>query len=185
MTGKTLVCFFVAVFSLQISSGHLDQNRSMINHKIRTADSVVLISHALTVGYEVVKPPPHDSHEQKAWYKLNPLPPPFFYRGKLNRKIIKESISLDDPNKIILAQILLRKAFIKNYTPTKCDEPRHSIIIYKNNEQSYIDICFGCHKIHTSNDIYFSELYMDEKKWEELKQFYKKNGLTKVLEDNK
>jgi hypothetical protein len=62
----------------------------------------------------------------------------------------------------------------------QCDMPRHSIIIYKNDKQSYIDICFGCKRINTSNDIDFSVIDMDDEKWEDLQKFFMANGIKKL-----
>ena len=116
--------------------------------------------------------------------KSKELPAPkYFIKGKLNGRIINEQVLLTDTAKLTLTKILVRQVLKKKWTPSTCDQPRHSIIVYKNNKQSYIDICFGCRRVHTSKDIDFSEFYMDEKKWEQLKNFFKNNGLTQVFNE--
>ena len=179
------LCIVLTTLFYSISYGQTNENIKSLQQKIQSADSVVLISHEVTAEYGVKIVPDWDKRDTsmnlKKWYKLHPPLLKFLDKGKLNRKIIKETLALTNTNKTNLSNILLRQVLLKTFNPTKCDEPRHSIIIYKNNQQSYIDICFGCRRIHTSKDIDFSEFYMDDKKWTELEEFFKVNGLTKLF----
>jgi len=179
------LCFFLTVLLYSISYGQTNQNIKSIQQKIQSADSVVLISHDVTTEYGIKIVPDWDKRDTsmnlKKWNKLHPPLFKYLVKGKLNRKIIKESLALTSDNKTNLSNILLRQVLLKSFNPTTCEEPRHSVIIYKNNKQSYIDICFGCRRIHTSKDIEFSEFYMDEKKWTDLEDFFKGNGLTELF----
>ncbi len=180
-----LLCFVLTVLLFSTSHGQTNQNIKSLQQKIQSADSVVLISHEVTAEYGIKIVPDWDKRDTsmnlKKWNKLHPPLLKYSDKGKLNRKIIKESLALTNGNKTNLSNILLRQVLLKSFNPTTCDEPRHSIIIYKSNKQSYIDICFGCRRIHTSKDINFSEFYMDEKKWADLEDFFKTNGLTKLF----
>ena len=190
MQRSKLVPVFALYFVLTIifcsaTHGQTKENIKLLKQKIQSADTVLLISHEVTAEYGVKIQPDWDirdtSMNLKKWYKENPPLLKFFDKGKLNRKIIIENQLLVDSNKNELSKILLRGVQKKSLTYAKCDEPRHTIIIYKNNKQSFIDICFGCRRIHTSKDIDFSEFYMDEKKWTDLENFFKTNGLTKLF----
>lgn len=155
-----------------------------LNQKILVADSVLLISHYLTRGFGPIIKPDYEKGTKKVnlkkWNKLHPPLPLFLMNGKVNRKIFLEKTNLKDSGKNILTNILLRKKVSREVKMMQCDMPHHSIIIYKNNKQSYIDICFGCMKIHTSIDIQFSEADMDDEKWEDLRKFFMANGIKKL-----
>lgn len=174
---QKLFIFFFSCLYLFTLYGQTTQNSKVLQQKIQSADSVVLISHEITFGYAVT---PEKEMGDTTTSKEIPVPA-FFINGKLNSAIINERILLNDPAKIALTKILLRPVLKEKRTPSTFDQPRHSIIIYKSKEQSYIDICFGCGKIHTSNDIDFSEFYMDEEKWTRLEHFFKTNGLTALF----
>jgi len=180
-----ILCFALTLLFYSAAQGQTRENIKQFKHKIQSADSVVLISHEVTLEYGFRIAPDWDKSDTsmnlQKWNKLNPPLLKYLDKGKLNRNIIVESLSLTDSIKIKLSNILLRQVLLKKFNPTKCDEPRHSIIIYKNNKESYIDICFSCRRIHTSKDIDFSEFYMDEKKWADLVDFFKANGLTKLF----
>jgi hypothetical protein len=155
-----------------------------VTQKILEADSVVLISHNLTRGFGPIIKPDYEKGTKKVdlktWNKLHPPLPLFLINGKVNRKIFLEKSNLKDSGKNILIKILLRKKISREVKVMMCDMPRHSIIIYKNYKQSYIDICFGCMRIHTSIDIQFSETDMDDEKWEDLQKFFMVNGIKKL-----
>lgn len=181
------LCIVLTFLLPSPSHAQTNENIRFIKQKIQSADSVVLISHEVTAEYGINIVPDWDKGDTsmnfKKWHKQHPPLLKFLDKGKLNRQIIRESLALITTNKTDLSNILLRQVIIKDVNSTKCDEPRHSIIIYRNAKQSYIDICFGCRRIHTSNDIDFSEFYMDEKKWTDLENFFKTNGLTKLFEE--
>jgi hypothetical protein len=152
-----------------------------LKSKISAADSVVLISHTITDEHAPKVVPDWDVRDTsinlKKWEVLHPAAPKFLVNGKLNKQIIIESASLNDSGKLNLSSILLRQVNLKHWAPAKCDIPQHSVILYKGNHQSFIDICFGCKRIHPSKDIAFDEINMDEKKWEALLAFFKSNGI--------
>jgi len=175
-----LLLSLFCILSLFLTRGQSLQNTSQLKQIINLADSILLISHEVTAEYAAV---PDDKPENIAkWDKSHPVLH-FLIDGKLNRKIIKEQAILIESSKLDLSQILLRKVNTKKWVPTKCDEPRHSIIIYAKTNMSFIDICFSCRRIHTSKDIHFDEFNMDEKKWIDLEIFFKANGLTKIIKE--
>ena len=87
-------------------------------------------------------------------------------------------------NKTKLLSILNRKPITDEFKTNNCDEPRHTIIIYQNLKESFIDICFGCKRIHTSKDLTFSESDLDEEKWNELELYFKQNSIIKLFSEN-
>ncbi|MEO7046907.1 MAG: hypothetical protein ABI091_16515 [Ferruginibacter sp.] len=181
---KLILCSVFTILFAAICNGQTTKNIKLLKQKIQTADSVVILSHEVTAEYGTT--PEFKTTDTptdiKKWYRSHPQPLKFFDKGKLNRKIIVESLLLVDSNKNKLTEILLRQVLIRRLTRPTCDQPRHTIVIYKNDKQSYIDICFGCRRTHTSKDIDFSEFYLDEKKWDDLKEFFKANGLTKLFD---
>ena len=187
LSAQFILCLILTTLLYCTSRGQTQNDRSLLLQKIQSADSVVLISHQTTAEYGGKIVPDWDirntSMSLSRWHELHPPLPSYLIAGKLNRAIIKESLSLNESDRTNLSEILLRNVFLERITFLKCDEPRHSIIIYHGREESYIDICFGCKRIHTSKDIDFSEFYMDERKWTELKYFFKKSGLTKLFVD--
>jgi hypothetical protein len=192
LSAKIFLCFLLTTFLFDISQGQTSENIKLLKQKIQSADSVVIISHEVTAEYGFTPELPDwdkkdTSMNLKKWYELHPPQPPylkFLEQGKINRKIIIESKTLTSDDQVNLSNILLRQVLIQKINRTTCDEPRHTIIIWKTNIQSYIDICFGCRRIHTSKDINFSESYLDDKKWNDLESFFKTNGLAKLF-DNK
>ncbi len=155
-----------------------------IKQKILEADSVVLISHNLTREFAPKIKRDYEKGSKKInhkkWNSLYPLAPSFLIDGKINRKIFVETISLTNNKKNSLINILVKRTISREIKMMQCDMPRHSIIIYKNNKQSYFDICFSCKRIHTSNDIAFSVIDIDDEKWEDLQKFFMANGIKKL-----
>jgi hypothetical protein len=155
-----------------------------VKQKILEADSVVLISHILTREFAPKIKRDYEKGTKKVnykkWNSLYPPAPSFLINGKINRKIFVETISLTNSEKNSLINILVKRTTSREIKMIQCDVPRHSIIIYKNNKQSYIDICFGCKRINTSNDIAFSVINMDDEKWEDLQGFFIANGIKKL-----
>jgi hypothetical protein len=168
---------FIPILLLALSLSA--QTTNSIIQKISQADSVVLISHILTREFgPIIK---YDTEVGNK--KSKPRPPqrpPFLKNGKINRKIIVEATSLRSSGRLNLITILSRKEILREIKMMQCDLPRHSIIIYKNNKQSYIDICFGCKRINKSKDLQFSEIGMDDEKWEELQKFFMASGIKKL-----
>ncbi len=176
-------CTGFVIFSHTAILAQSKDNITLLQHQILSADSVVIISHEVTAEfgateqfYEI-----DTSMTLDMWKLLHPPLLKYLENGNLNKAIVKESLKLTDSNKINLIRILLRPVILKKLTYLKCNEPRHSVIIYKGIQESYIDICFGCRRIHTSKDIDFAEFYFDDQKWLSLKGFFKTNGLTKLL----
>jgi hypothetical protein len=117
----------------------------------------------------------------KKWYKLNPPKPPFLINGRINKKIVIERYKLTNQDKEGINNIFLRQVNLDTVQMIKCDQPAHSILLYHDKKLSYIDICFGCKKIHTSNNINLDESNFDDQKWNELKYYFKSKGLEKLL----
>ena len=185
---RPFLLLFLILFVFGTTVAQTKNNTMSLKQKILLADSVVLISHEVTAEYSFGEVPDWDIADTtmnlKKWKATHPKPLAFLEKGTFNRKIILESISLNDTNKAKLISVLLRPKKTKTLTLVKCDEPRHSILIYKKNKVSYIDICFTCMRIHTSKNIHLYLYNFDKRKWTELEQFFKTNGLTKLFEKN-
>jgi hypothetical protein len=143
------------------SIGQTTENIKVLKQKFTAADFIVLISHTIAEEYAPKEVPDWDVRDNsmnlEKWKALHPVALKFLINGKLNRQVIRESVSLNDSSKLRLSNILLRKVLLNHWTPANCDQPQHAIIFYKNNNELYIDICFSCHRIHSSKDIDFNE----------------------------
>lgn len=174
-----LTCLLVL---LTLASCQSIESRDPLAEMIATADSVVLISHVLTAEHS---PKPlldykiGDTVTQKEAKKYETLEAPtLLIDGKINEAIIVERKSLESNSKKELTAILISKTIDKEYNKRQCDMPHHTIVIYTNNTQSYIDICFACLTVHTSKDIKFSVMNMSLQQWRGLIEFFKTQGFT-------
>jgi len=96
-------------------------------------------------------------------------------RNKINKKILREQIVLTENDIDTLTQILLMPTNDSDVIYARCYYPHHAILIISKGKISYIDLCFHCFSLSTSEDLKLIEGY-DEPKWEALLSFYKKLG---------
>lgn len=99
--------------------------------------------------------------------------------GKPNKSIIKERIKLDQKAiKELLLVLNNQKDKDSSAQPHSCFEPHHAVLIYKNGNCSYLDICFGCLVYAVSEDIIVGENFMiAEEDWKNLELFFKNRGV--------
>ena len=95
-------------------------------------------------------------NRQKKQIKKDVTYPTYLKNGKINPAIIKQRKAISKTETIELSQTLASEK-VEEINQTKCNMPHHTIIIYKNNSQSYIDLCFYCKKLNTSKDITLTE----------------------------
>ena len=175
-----LSIFFLSFFPFLTTKGQLADNIRQLQQKILSADSIVLISHVLTVEFAPKIVEDWDKTKKRPLVKKYAPYPKYLKNEKINPAIIKQRKAISKSEMDELSEIFrLKKAIEINQT--KCDMPHHSIIIFKNNAQSFIDICFYCKHIHTSKDINLEEAEINDNKWEKLKAFFNKHGLTYQL----
>ena len=160
------------------------QNLSSI---ILTADSVVIISHEVPkeFGANIVSDRDLSDSANKEIQKTQSNTGLKYYdRGRINRKLAIEYLLLTDKNKRVLADIITSEV-TQTSNQYQCDEPRHSILIYKNDMELYILLCFTCQRTHSSSRLWLSDSDFDNSKWQRLEQFFRKNNLTQVLDKHK
>jgi hypothetical protein len=141
--------------------------KSIFEQKLSGVDSVILISHLTNQA---------TSDDSGKYIPAIPL----VKNNKLNTKLIKEQYRL---NEIEIDSLL--KIFTKGNngildTPYVCFSPHQAVLIYKNSTCSYVDICFFCKGMVTSDDINLPES-MSESSWDRLKHFFYSRGLTYSL----
>ena len=140
-----------------------------------------MISHLLTAEFAPKIVEDWDKTKKRPPIKKNTGYLKYLKNRKVNPVIIKQRKAISKSEMTDLSEIFtLEKAVEINQS--KCDMPHHSILIFKNNVQSYIDICFYCKRIHTSKDIDLYGTDFTDNKWETLKLFFKKKGLTYELD---
>ena len=133
--------------------------------KLLNADSVLIVSHKATAGEAMI-----DDNE-----KIHP-PAKLIVKNKLNQAIIHEIVKITQPALQELSEILIRPFEDSVIEMANCYIPHHTIIIYKNEKISSIEICFDCMRYYASKDLQFNESF-DKRKWTELNSFFKKQGL--------
>lgn len=151
-------CFTIAAYAQKKKPTH------WFSQKLKSADSVLMISHHKTKGHMAV-----DSNGNLIPFQeliLNNKPN---YAVVLERKLITGK-AIDS-----LVRILTRRAARDNYALAGCFSPHHAIFIFKGNETSYLNLCFDCKRGEASKDLFKLPIF-DPKRWEELKAFYVKQG---------
>jgi hypothetical protein len=152
---------------------------------IRNSDSVVLISHITILEY-------HEKDEGivEASQILNNTRhneyPSFFKDRVVNPSIIVQRKLLSKSDILKLSSII--KSPVKRSSigsVSLCFEPHHAILIYTNDRFSYIDICFHCRDIVNSADISLSNSDFDDRKWANIRSFFKNNDLTYELDEKR
>ena len=99
---------------------------------------------------------------------------PIVKNGQLNVELIKTKVNVVGNSLNTLIKILTRSC--EDIGPLKCGgfNPHYSILILKNKQYSYIDLCFNCEEHGTSKDLYL--LTFDNRKYQELLSFFIKEG---------
>ena len=163
------------------ANGQTTENIKQLQQRILSADSIVLISHLLTVEFAPKIVHDYDiTKTKKSKINRDPFYPKFLKDGKINPAIIKQRKVISKSETTKLYEILKFEK-VTETNSARCDWPHHTIIIYKNNVQSYIDICFSCKRINTSKNIDLTTVDFTENKWKKLKAFFNKHGLTYQL----
>lgn len=130
-----------------------------IKEYILRSDSVILISH---IG--------NDSDTGR----LATLPE-IVLSNRINSKIIKERRLITGSAMDSTIDILLLPTDQDSAINTACFDPHHSIVIFKNNQISYIDMCFHCLGLRTSKDLEELNGY-EVAKWEKMILLFKHFG---------
>lgn len=174
-----------SLFVLFLLGSCSSQKKSLIESKMQSADSIVLISHIVTKEYAAAPKPDWDARDttmnMEKYMELHPPAPPFLKDGQINRAIITEAVKIDK-ERDALKSILIRHVTNVDSSKFNCDIPQHTIVLYKSGKQSFIDLCFTCRKVHPSSDIEISEKDFDENKWNSLKSFFQNVGIKENFE---
>ncbi|ANE51881.1 hypothetical protein [Flavisolibacter tropicus] len=145
-----------------------NSQKSIAHNFITSADSIVLISH------QTYDDSPPDSKTGKLPSGANLLD-----SGRLNTSIIQERVRLKDIEAVGLGQILDEKV-TDDIIYTACFDPHHTILAYKDNKISYIDLCFDC-KGFDVHDFPF-EHTMSYAKYNKLKAVFKSHRFTYMID---
>ena len=175
-----LSIFAILLLAFLNANGQTTENIKQLQQRILSADSIVLISHVLTVEFAPKIVEDWDKTKKRPPVKKYAPYPKYLKNEKINSAIIKQRKAISKLEMNELSEIFTFEKVIE-INQIKCDMPHHSIIIFKNNDQSYIDVCFGCKRVNTSKDINITEADFTENKWQKLKAFFNKHGLTYQL----
>ncbi len=139
-----------------------NEDRSLLSLNFDSSDSVFLISHKSTLKIKRDTPIDYESVQ-------------LFENGNLNKEIIKESIKINDYNELV--KILDSKITDSIFKPYNCFMPHHAILVYFKNRIDYLHICFLCKTYETPENSIFSKIVIDNKIFDLLDSFFKKNGI--------
>ncbi|TCJ16203.1 hypothetical protein EPD60_07600 [Flaviaesturariibacter flavus] len=161
-TPLTILAFLTAL------NAAFGQAHSSLESMILQADRVLLISHDdVFVGVRKEAVPGEHNNSK-------PLPA-LVVNGRLNRSVVKQQKALPKSalEGLIEAFKLPREGY--RYTPAKCFEPHHSLVLLRNGQASYVDLCFQCRQLSASQDLSGEELLFS---WEKVAAYFRKHGLT-------
>ena len=156
--------FFILLFPLV---SFIQQRLETLKFKLVHADSVIIVSHETIAGISLVN---------DLTGRFIPLPK-LIVKGRINDKIVHERFRLGDTLVRTLAGIISRSFQDTMVERGMCFLPHHAVIYFKSGKASYVDMCFGCRRIETSEDIKITEFDFDDQKWDELVAFYEQQGI--------
>ena len=128
-----------------------------------SADTILLVGH-LGIQYN----PPGQNNP-------SPTAPPILINGKRNTSIVKKQKIITKSEIDSLVTILLRPISEDEGVSNCIFDPHHTIFILKDGAVSYIDMCFTCQQLETSQDL-TSLPFFDNNKWTELERFFEKHN---------
>ncbi|QIL39757.1 hypothetical protein G7074_11065 [Pedobacter sp. HDW13] len=159
---KKIFLSLAVLFFYIISATYGQKSKNKVYQTFTAADSVIIVSHTLTYTQKISE----DDYS-----------PRLIENGKLNQKIIKQTLKLDKKDIDLLASILIMPLKIgETFESGRCFMPHHGILIYKQDKCSFFDICFDCKHFVTSNDIKLSDS-LRIITWQKLKAFFKSRKL--------
>jgi hypothetical protein len=136
-----------------------------------SADSVILVSHEPTAGISYI--------DEKTGKESDPEP--LLIKSEVNWRIIREASKVNKPQLGALIQILGRPIEDGLIKTSRCFIPHHAILLFNKKDISYLDICFSCRSLSGRN-IAMHEGDFDERKWNELLNFFRQAGLKYELD---
>jgi hypothetical protein len=156
---KTYYIFFSFFLSVSLFAQKAQVSLPMI---LQQADSLQIISHS---SLSVIN--------------LDGTPSPtILVDGVPNYKIIKEVITLSKTSGKQLVNLFLFHKNLKVTKDTKCFEPHHSILIFKNGYCSYIDICFHCRNYEISKNLNITTNFLNtDEDWKKLEDFFRNKNI--------
>jgi hypothetical protein len=159
--------FFCLIFLLSCSFQLKAQDYlQSLKLKIINADSVLLVSHETIPEVAATNPK-----------TLKPYPlPKLLIKGKPNKTIIKQQVSLNKSQVIRLANLLSNPNDSVRYDGLGF-ESRHAIFVFESGIISYLDICFACRHLEHSKNIQIEDGDFTNAKWNELIVFFKEQGI--------
>lgn len=162
MRHSILTSFLFVVCLCTYGQNKLDK----LVQSIDSADSVWIVSHSETFGVVIVDE------------KGNRISRPLVENRKLNNKAIKERYLLNHSETKELSSILGRPKKDLKIEMAKCFIPFHAIIWKTKGKYLWIELAFDCRRLETCKEISIDESDFDDRKWNELTEFFKQKGLT-------
>lgn len=151
------------VFSMLCSTITIGQNTDLIE-KLTSSDSIVAISHQTLETYRYLNCDSLGNYIPA--YSL-------LKDGDIHPDVVVKKVLLNKDQIKVLTLALVSEAKISIIG--ECYDPHHSILMYKNGELTYLDICFDCRNFHYS--VNSAELIISPLNWTNLTSFMNSLGL--------
>lgn len=165
---KINYCVFLLSIFILSQLNLLGQVKSKtVKDAILKADTILIVSHNLT--------------EQRIMEDKNGgrvrISPPIVLRGRPNKKIIHETVLLDENLKKELIRILTQPNNDGETKSMQCFLPHHSILLIKGGKTSYIELCFACQNLSASSGIGITDIKYPTIMWTQLESFFKSQNI--------
>lgn len=136
-------------------------------HYLQTADTILLTSHE-DLRLDIEKPGKNTVIIQR----------PLLKNGIPNDEIIRKKTILNPKARQELIHILKGQKKDKPWDGAYCFEPHNTLFIYKANQWSYIDFCFGCDHYYFAKELPVNkeDFLMTYQEWRTLEAFFRKQG---------
>ncbi len=166
---KITVLILLTICITTVSYAQKNTTKNWLAKKLKSADSILIISHHRTKGHHEIDSAGNEAPIQE-----------LVLNNKPNYAIVKERKLIKGKAIDSLIKILGRPSIKGNFALTGCFSPHHALFIFSGTNTSYLNICFDCHREESSEDL-VKLPYFDLKRWDELKAFYINQGFTYQL----
>ena len=143
----------------QISISSSKEKANALSSQLEVADTIFIVTHEQTYGPILNKKT--NKYEEAERLVIN---------NTINQKVIQETKLIEGEDKKLLIDILTEEIKGSPISLATCFEPQHAILLVKNKNISYLEICFTCGGVATG-DLNISSADFDDQKWDKLYKF--------------
>jgi len=158
-----LIILWILVAMMPVAACCQQDRLARLKELVLRSDSVFLVSHKM-LGAVITE------GNRKRHTKL-------IDKNKIDQSLVIKKIAIGRTDRDTLAALLTQPNMDRTIETAKCFLPAHAIVFLNKKRYSFIEICFTCQRIQTSNDITLTESDFSRNKWTEIKRFFKNKGI--------